>query len=86
MANPTLIANIVDMTRMAASGGYFSTTYAFPNGTAMVVSRNPMTKGYKSGCMAVLPYDKAGNQIDERAEEWLTALDVAVKMDILASE
>jgi hypothetical protein len=86
MANPTLIANIVDMVRMAESGGYFSTTYTFPNGTAMVVSRNPMTKGYKSGCMAVLPIDKDGRQIDERAEEWLIALDVAVKMDILASE
>jgi hypothetical protein len=36
--------------------------------------------------MAVLPYDKAGNQIDARAEEWLTALDVAIKMEILASE
>jgi hypothetical protein len=36
--------------------------------------------------MAVLPIDKDGRQIDERAEEWLTALDVAVKMDVLASE
>lgn len=84
--NQTLIANIVDMTRWASSNGYFSHRYAFPNGTAMVVTRNPMTKGYKAGCMAVLPYDKAGNQIDERAEEWLTALDVAMKMEILASE
>lgn len=86
MTNPTLIANIVDMTRWAASSGYFSQTYAFPNGTSLVVSRNPMTQGYKSGCMAVLPIDKDGKQVDERAEGWLTALDVAVKMDILASE
>jgi hypothetical protein len=86
MTNPTLIANIVDMVRMAESGKDFSTTYAFPNGTSMSVSRNFMTKGRSSGCMAVLPIDTAGNQIDERAEEWLTALDVAVKMDILASE
>lgn len=84
--NPNLIANIVDMTRCAASGADISTRYAFPNGTAMVVSRNPMTKGYKSGCLSVLPYDKAGNQIDARAEEWLTSLDVAIKMEILASE
>lgn len=84
--NPNLIANIVDMTRMSSTSGYFSTRYAFPNGAALVVSRNPMTKGYKSGCMAVLPYDKEGNQIDERAEEWLTALDVAIKMEVLASE
>lgn len=84
--NHTLIANIVDMTRMAQTGGHFTTRYAFPNGTALLVSRNPMTKGYKSGCMSVLPYDKAGNQIDDRAEEWLTALDVAIKMEILASE
>lgn len=84
--NPTLIANIVDMTRWAASDGYFSQTYTFPNGTSMTVSRNPMVKGYKVGCMAVLPYDKAGRQVDERAEEWLNALEVALKMEILASE
>lgn len=84
--NATLIANIVDMVRCAERGGDINTRYAFPNGTAMVVSRNPMTKGYKAGCLSVLPYDKAGNQIDARAEEWLTALDVAVKMEILASE
>lgn len=84
--NSNLIANIVDMTRMSSTGGYFSTRYAFPNGTALVVSRNPMTKGYKSGCMAVLPYDKEGKQVDDRAEEWLTALDVAIKMELLASE
>lgn len=84
--NHTLIANIVDMTRMAASGTDMSIRYAFPNGTAMMVSRSPMTKGYRSGCLSVLPYDKAGSQIDERAEEWLTSLDVAIKMEILASE
>lgn len=84
--NATLIANIVDMTRLSCSNGHFSTHYAFPNGTSMVVSRNPMTRGFKSGCMAVLPYDKEGNQLDARAEDWLSALDVAVKMEILASE
>lgn len=84
--NQTLISNIVDMTRWASSEGHFSQTYKFDNGTEMSVSRNPMTRAYKSGLMAVLPYDKDGRQIDERAEDWLTALDVALKMEILASE
>jgi hypothetical protein len=52
----------------------------------MAVSRNSMTPGNLAGFMAVLPYDKAGNQIDERAETWLTPYEVAEKMEILASE
>ena len=84
--NKKLIHNIVDMTRWACSTGHFSQTYTFDNGTEMTVSRNPMTRGHKSGLLAALPFDKSGNQLDERAEDWLTAQDVAKKMEILASE
>jgi len=84
--NTKLIHNIVDMTRFAASMVDFSQVYAFDNGTKMVVSRNAMVRGAKAGFMGVLPYDKAGNQIDERAEMWMSAEDVADKMAILASE
>lgn len=84
--NTKLIHNIVDMTRFAASAVDFSQVYGFDNGTKMAVSRNGMTRGARAGYMAVLPYDKAGNQVDERAEEWLTAEEVAEKMEVLASE
>lgn len=84
--NELLLKNIIDMTFFAASSVDFSQVYAFENGTKMAVSRNGMTGGYRSGLMAVLPYDKAGKQIDERAEAWLTAFEVAQKMEILASE
>jgi hypothetical protein len=84
--NNTLIHNIVDMTRFAVSSVNFSQVYAFDNGTKMAVSRNAMTGGHKAGYMAVLPYDKAGNQVDDRAEAWLSAEDVAIKMEVLASE
>jgi hypothetical protein len=84
--NIKLIHNIVDMTQMHGFGNDFSLVYGFDNGTKMAVSRNPMTGGHKAGFMAVLPYDKAGNQIDERAESWLTPQEVAEKMEILASE
>lgn len=81
-----LIGNIVDMTKFAVSSVDFSQVYEFKNGTKMAVSRNKMTGGHKAGFMAVLPYDKAGNQVDERAESWLIAEEVAQKMAILASE
>jgi hypothetical protein len=84
--NATLTTNIVDMCTFAASSVDFSQVYAFDNGTKMSVSRNAMIGGHRAGYMGVLPYDKAGNQIDERAENWLTALEVAQKMEILASE
>ena len=84
--NATLIRNIVDVTTWIASPGHFSQTYEFDNGTSMSVSRNPMTRATWSGLVAVLPYDKDGRQLDERAEDWLTAYDVAQKMEILASE
>jgi hypothetical protein len=84
--NATLIAAIVDVTRWITSEGHFSQTYTFDNGTSMVVSRNPMTRATWSGLCAALPIDKDGRQLDERAEDWLTAYDVAQKMDILASE
>ncbi|QFG12165.1 Hypothetical Protein OBI_RACECAR_37 [Arthrobacter phage Racecar] len=84
--NVKLIRNIVDMTRFASSGVEFSQVYGFDNGTKMVVSRNSMIRGAKAGFMGVLPYDKAGNQIDERAEHWLSAEEVAEKMAILAEE
>lgn len=84
--NKKLIHNIVDMTRFASSMVNFSQVYAFDNGTKLAVSRNQMTGGHRSGLMAVLPYDKAGKQVDERAEAWLTAEEVAEKMEILASE
>lgn len=80
------LANIVDMCNFAASSVDFSQTYEFDNGTKMSVSRNAMIGGNKAGYMGVLPYDKAGNQIDGRAETWLSALEVAQKMEILASE
>lgn len=82
----TLIRNIVDMTFMAASSVDFQQVYGFTNGTKMAVSRNSMTGGRKAGLMAVLPYDKAGTQVDERAGDWLTAYEVAEKMEVLASE
>jgi hypothetical protein len=84
--NKTLIHNIVDMTRFAASSVDFSQVYAFSNGTKMVVSRNHMTGGSRAGYLSVLPYGKDNKQIDERAEEWLSAEEVAEKMEILASE
>lgn len=84
--NELLLKNIIDMTFMAASSVDFQQVYGFENGTKMAVSRNHMTGGRRSGLMAVLPYDKAGSQIDERAEDWLTAFEVAQKMEILASE
>lgn len=84
--NKTLIHNIVDMTRFAAASVDFSQVYGFDNGTKMVVSRNAMTGGSRAGYLAVLPYDKAGKQVDERAEAWLSAEDVAEKMEILAAE
>lgn len=84
--NKTLIHNIVDMTRFAASGVHFNQVYGFDNGMKLVVSRNAMTGGSRSGHMAVLPVDKAGKDIHERAEEWLTAEMVAEKMEIVASE
>jgi len=84
--NSRLIRNIVDMTRFSASSVDFSQVYGFDNGTKMAVSRNAMTGGSRGGFMAVLPYDKAGKQVDERAESWLTAEEVAEKMEILASE
>lgn len=84
--NKTLLTNIVDMTRWASSAGYFSQTYTFDNGTELWVSRNPMTGGYASGLLAALPVDASGRQLDERADAWLTALEVAQKMEILASE
>lgn len=84
--NTKLIHNIVDMTRFAVSSVDFQQVYGFDNGTKMAVSRNRMTPGSKAGYMAVLPYDKAGKQIDERAEAWLSAEEVAEKMEILASE
>ena len=82
----TLIHNIVDMTRFAANSVDFAQVYSFDNGTKMAVSRNSMTGGSRGGFMAVLPYDKAGKQVDERAESWLTAEEVAEKMEVLASE
>lgn len=84
--NKTLIRNIVDMTTFANASVAFSQVYGFDNGTKMAVSRNGMTPGNLAGFMAVLPYDKAGNQIDERAETWLSPYEVAEKMEILASE
>jgi hypothetical protein len=85
MKTQTLV-NIVDMCTFAASSVDFSQVYEFENGTKMSVSRNAMLGGHRAGYMGVLPYDKAGNQIDARAENWLTALEVAQKMEILASE
>ena len=84
--NTKTLSNIVDMTWFAASSVNFSQVYEFDNGTKMAVSRNAMTGGNKAGFLAALPYDKAGNQIDARAEEWLSAFDVAQKMEILAAE
>lgn len=84
--NSKTLANVVDMCTFAASSVDFSQVYEFDNGTKLVVSRNAMLGGHRAGYMGVLPYDKAGNQIDARAENWLTALDVAQKMEILASE
>lgn len=81
-----LEAQVTKMRNLAASPKDFSHLFIFENGTAMSVSRNPMIPGGKVGYVGVLPYDKAGNQIDERAENWLTAAEVAVKMEILASE
>lgn len=74
------------MRTLVADTADFSHVFIFPNGTSMVVTRNHMIPGGKVGYVGVLPYDKAGNQIDERAENWLTADEVAVKMEILASE
>jgi hypothetical protein len=84
--NTKTLSNVVDMCNFAASSVDFSQVYEFDNGMKVVVSRNAMVGGHRAGYMAVLPYDKAGNQIDARAEEWLTALDVAQKMQIIASE
>lgn len=84
--NKTLIRNIVDMARWVATEGYFSQLYEFDNGTALSVSRNPYTPGSATGLVSVLPYDKDGKQVDERAENWLTALEVAEKMEVLAAE
>lgn len=79
---------IVDMVTVATRtrGGEFSQEYPFANGTKMVVSRNFMIPGGAAGFIGVLPFDKEGNQIDARAENWLTTADVAEKMEILASE
>lgn len=82
----TLAKHVANMVQMYLLGKDFSEEYRFDNGTMMVVSRNHMTPGHKGNCAGVLPYDKAGNQIDERAEGWLTPLEVAEKMAILASE
>lgn len=84
--NKTLLVNMMDMAKFAASSVNFSQVYGFDNGTKMVVTRNEMTPGYRSGLMAVLPYDKAGNQVDERSECWLSPVEVAEKMEVLASE
>lgn len=74
------------MRALVADTADFSHVFHFQNGTSMVVSRNAMIPGGKVGYVGVLPYDKAGNQIDERAENWLTAEEVTNKMEILASE
>lgn len=63
-----------------------SEEYTFDNGTKMVVSRNHMIGGGRHGYVGALPYDKAGNQVDERAEAWLTATEVAEKMMELSEE
>lgn len=81
-----LEANIKRMRELVAGADDFSHDFRFENETSMVVSRNHMIPGGKCGYVGVLPYDKAGDQIDERAENWLTADEVAVKMEILASE
>lgn len=84
--NKTLISNIVQMATSVAIPGDFSSEYTFDNGTKMVVSRNHMIGGGRHGYVGALPYDKAGNQVDERAEAWLTATEVAEKMVVLAEE
>jgi hypothetical protein len=84
--NKTLLSNIVDMTTFVSSGVHFNQVYGFDNGMQLVVSRNAMTGGSKSGHVAVLPVGKDGKDIYERAEEWLTALQVAEKMAVIAEE
>lgn len=84
--NAKFEAQVSLMRALVAGSEDFNHLFLFENGTAMSVSRNHMIPGGKHGYVGVLPYDKAGEQIDARAENWLTADEVADKMDILASE
>lgn len=84
--NAKLETQVSRMRELVAGAEDFSHMFLFDNGTSMVVTRNHMIPGGKNGYVGVLPYDKAGDQIDERAENWLTASEVAVKMELLAEE
>lgn len=80
-----LARTIADMATLAATKEAFSTTYYFPNGTALVVSKNSLSgRGHAS--LASLPLDAEGNEEWERAAEWQTVYDVAERLAVLAAE
>jgi hypothetical protein len=78
-----LARTIADMATLAATKDTFTTTYYFPNGTALVVSKNGLT-GRGLASLATLPIDASGVEQYERAEEWQTVYDVAERIAVLA--
>lgn len=80
-----LARTIADMATLAATKETFSTTYYFPNGTALVVSKNALS-GRGLASLATLPLNAKGEEEWERAAEWQTAYDVAERLAVLAAE